>query len=263
MSAKAIGYTRVSTGAQAASGLGIEAQEAAIRRFCDFKELESVYIYEDPGHSGSKAIKARPSGEALWKRLEESEDEPWTLHLVAAKLDRFWRHVPTMHVELAELEAMRVNVHTAKNGRTILTGGEDVDREAQAYARLFTEFTATIDELERIRISERTAEAHAAKRARGEHVGQIPYGRELKSDGQLYACEPELATLGLIWHLRTVRELSHSGVAKELNKRKRRPRSAKRWTERSAQFQFYRLRDEEPLRAESKAPFQRLVDRLA
>lgn len=255
MKGKAIGYTRVSTGHQANSGLGIEAQEAAIRRFCDYKELELIYIYEDPGESGSVMLKNRPSGSALWERLEESEDEPWTLHLVASKLDRFWRNVSYMSVELSELERLKVNVHTAGDGRSLLAGDEDP--QAQSYSRLFNYFIATVDELERIRRSEQTAEALNAKRARGQHLGNAPFGfHVLKSDGKLYPLEREQVVLGMIWHFASVRGMTHADVARKLNRLRKPPRASERWSKRTVQLQFARLRDSEELRASALEAFE-------
>lgn len=264
MKGKAIGYTRVSTGAQASSGLGIEAQEAEIRRFCTYKDLELVYVYQDPGESGGLMLQKRPSGQVLWDRLRESEDEPWTLHLVASKLDRLWRNVSYMHAELAELEQLKVNVHTAKNGRTLLTGGEDADREAQAYARLFTEFTATIDELERIRASERTQEALAAKKARGEHVGRPPFGYHLDTKlGQLFPDQRELTTLGMIQHFDANRPWSHAEIARDLNKRGRLTKNGRQWTANTVYKQLVRLRKSADLGADAREAFELHLERRA
>lgn len=261
MKGKAIGYTRVSTGAQASSGLGIKAQEAEIRRFCAYKELELVYIYQDGGVTGGMLLKQRPSGQALWAALEESDEDPWSIHLVASKLGRLWRSRAFMHVELAELERMQVNVHTAKNGRTLITGGEGADREAQAYANFFTEITALFDEVERIRASERTAEALQVKRERGEHIGAVPYGYE-RQGSDLGPNEADMSTLGMIWHFHESRGMTYRDVALELNRRKRRPHSrSKDWSMIAAKKQGARLRKNPDMLTYAKGAFVRYLER--
>jgi len=258
---KAIGYVRVSTGAQASSGLGIEAQEASIRRWCAYQELELVYIYEDAGASGGLLLKNRPSGEALWKSLEEYQDEPWSLHLVASKLDRYWRNVRHMHHELGELEALQVNVHTSANGRTLLCGGEGADRESLAISRLMTEFVATVDELERIRASERTAEALNAKKARGEWVGVVPFGYRV-SGGQLVTADADMATLGMIWHFRTRRKWCWREIREELQRRQRSPhKRSKNWSVDGVRKQAYRMTEDPELVELGRQAFEAYLER--
>ena len=51
-SARAIAYLRVSTDQQAESGLGLEAQEAAVRSAASRLRLEVVRVFVDGGTSG-------------------------------------------------------------------------------------------------------------------------------------------------------------------------------------------------------------------
>jgi hypothetical protein len=53
-------YVRVSTDEQAVSGLGLEAQEAAIRRGAELRGYAVVASFSDLGVSGSVAPEARP-----------------------------------------------------------------------------------------------------------------------------------------------------------------------------------------------------------
>ena len=54
--AKAIGYTRVSTGSQAESGLGLAAQRSAVEGAAKRLGLELVAVHADEGLSGSLGL---------------------------------------------------------------------------------------------------------------------------------------------------------------------------------------------------------------
>jgi site-specific DNA recombinase len=57
---RAIGYLRVSTDRQAESGLGLEAQEAAVRSAASRSRLDMGRVFVDGGTSGKLAIEDRP-----------------------------------------------------------------------------------------------------------------------------------------------------------------------------------------------------------
>ena len=61
MNEQVIAYLRVSTNAQGKSGLGIEAQRAAIQRFAQTEQLDVIaeYIEVETG-KGSDALDRRP-----------------------------------------------------------------------------------------------------------------------------------------------------------------------------------------------------------
>lgn len=83
---KALGYIRVSTGRQANYGLSLEAQEAAIKAYCERRGLELVEIVADRGISGRTILK-RPGMRAIMERLDTKEFDA----LVVVKLDRMFR----------------------------------------------------------------------------------------------------------------------------------------------------------------------------
>lgn len=58
--ARAIAYLRVSTDQQAESGLGLEAQEAAVRSAASRLRLDLVRTFVDGGSSGKLGIEDRP-----------------------------------------------------------------------------------------------------------------------------------------------------------------------------------------------------------
>src|SRR5258707_4820802 len=80
----AIGYVRVSTSAQGRSGLGLEAQRAAITRFAEAEGLDVTQVYEEiETGSGSDALQRRPKLAAALKAGRKAK----ALALLA-KLDR-------------------------------------------------------------------------------------------------------------------------------------------------------------------------------
>jgi DNA invertase Pin-like site-specific DNA recombinase len=140
-----IAYYRVSTDRQGQSGLGLEAQQAAVAQFLGHApSLEFVEV-----ESGRNAD--RPQ---LALALAEAKRSGATL--IVAKLDRLARDVKMIlaivdsGVVVRFIDLPDIDTGTA-TGRLILT------------------VMASLAEFEARRISERTKDALAAKKARGEH----------------------------------------------------------------------------------------------
>src|SRR5215211_4887696 len=85
----AIAYIRVSTARQGRSGLGLEAQQAAIARFCEAEGFEVVaeHVEVETG-KGTDALERRPE---LAKALAEAKRR--RCPVLVAKLDRLSRDV--------------------------------------------------------------------------------------------------------------------------------------------------------------------------
>ncbi|MHB1802599.1 MAG: recombinase family protein, partial [Actinomycetes bacterium] len=81
-----IGYLRVSTGDQADSGLGLEAQRAAITAEVTRRGWTLVDVFEDAGMSG-KSLGKRPGMQAALSALDAGQ----AAALIVAKLDRATR----------------------------------------------------------------------------------------------------------------------------------------------------------------------------
>ena len=68
----AIGYVRVSTASQGRSGLGLEAQRAAIARFAEAEGLDVTQVFEEiETGSGADALERRPQLAAALKKQGE------------------------------------------------------------------------------------------------------------------------------------------------------------------------------------------------
>jgi DNA invertase Pin-like site-specific DNA recombinase len=183
-----IAYVRVSTEEQAASGLGLEAQEARIREECERRGWRIVHVARDDGVS-ARTLERPGLLDALERIARRGADG-----LIAAKLDRLSRSVLDFcHLVLwfeegdATLVAMDLGVDTSTpNGKFLAN------------------VMASFAELERELISGRTKDALAALRARGE-----PIGRPAVTD------QPELAAR--IREMRETEGLTLQQIADRLN----------------------------------------------
>src|SRR5215210_7327378 len=108
MTKPAVAYIRVSTARQGRSGLGLEAQQAAIQRFCEAEGFEVVAerIEVETG-KGADALDRRPE---LAAALAEAKRRKCPV--LVAKLDRLSRDVAF----IAGLMAQRVPVIVAELG---------------------------------------------------------------------------------------------------------------------------------------------------
>jgi DNA invertase Pin-like site-specific DNA recombinase len=146
----AVAYTRVSTAEQGRSGLGLEAQRAAIEAFAEREGITILGWHQDvqSGKRVSDTLAERPQLQAALKASQEAG----ALVLVS-KLDRLSRDV---HF-ISGLMAHRVPFMVAELGA-------DVD---PFMLHLF----AALAEKERAMISQRTKAALAALKARGVKLG--------------------------------------------------------------------------------------------
>lgn len=153
-----VGYVRVSTEDQGRSGLGLEAQEAAIRHAASERGWELVGIERDVASGGSR--RRRPGLAAALDRCRAGEVDG----LVAAKLDRLSRSL----LDFAEI------VSTSQRGgwRLVVLSPELTFDDAAG--KLVANVLAAVAEWERDAISERTRDALAAAKARGVQLGRRP-----------------------------------------------------------------------------------------
>lgn len=141
---KMIGYYRVSTRQQGVSGLGLEAQEAAVRDYAGRSGAEVLCSYTEV-ESGKRAD--RP---ALLKAIAHARRSK--AQLVVAKLDRLARNV-------------------AFTSALMESGADFVACDNPHANRLTIHILAAVAEDEAKRISERTKAALSAAKARGTKLG--------------------------------------------------------------------------------------------
>ncbi len=141
---KVVAYYRVSTAAQGRSGLGLEAQQAAVAQFCGGRGCDILGEFTEV-ESGK--VNSRPE---LTKALHLAKVTGATL--VVAKLDRLSRNV-------AFLAALQES------------GAPFVAADMPEANELTIHIMAAVAQAERKAISRRTKEALAAAKARGVKLG--------------------------------------------------------------------------------------------
>jgi DNA invertase Pin-like site-specific DNA recombinase len=146
---RAVAYYRVSTKQQHRSGLGIEAQRAAVTRFAEAEGLTVIgeFVEAETG-KGADALDRRPQMAAALALAKTAK-----CSVVVSKLDRLSRDVAFV----SGLMAQRVPFIVAELGR-------DADP-------FMLHLYAALAEKERRLISDRTRAALAAKKAQGAKLG--------------------------------------------------------------------------------------------
>lgn len=151
-SRSAVAYLRVSTDRQGRSGLGLEAQRAAIARFAEAEGfvIHSEYVEVETG-KGADALDQRPQLRASLGAARRAG-----VPVIVAKLDRLSRDVAFV----AGLMAQRVPF-------IVTELGTDADP-------FMLHIYAALAEKERRMIAARTKAALAAAKARGVKLGRAP-----------------------------------------------------------------------------------------
>ena len=199
--AHAVAYLRVSTDGQTVSGLGLDAQRAAISGAAARLGLTVTSWHADEGVSGGAALDARPGLLAALDALTRGDV------LVVAKRDRLGRDV--FNVAMAERLAAR------KGGRIVSAAGEGTDGDGPADI-LMRQMIDAFAQFERAVIGTRTKAALQAKRARGFRAGTVPFGYMADSDGRLAENSAEQRVLSLVRELRGA-GFTLQAIADELN----------------------------------------------
>lgn len=213
----AVAYIRVSTKQQGASGLGLEAQEAAIAKYVEQTGYKLLTTYREVETAKKDTLENRP---ALRQAIAHARRTKAVL--VIAKLDRLSRSVYVT----AELHRSGVDFVACDN---------------QNANRLTIQILAAVAEDEARRISERTKVALAAYKARGGVLGASrEQSRNLTREARLRGTERsktvirkarEEAYEDLIVILQASRANGDSlrAVAEQLNEQGHLTRTGKPW----------------------------------
>jgi DNA invertase Pin-like site-specific DNA recombinase len=154
-----VGYVRVSTDEQTASGAGMAAQRDAIAREAERRGWDVVAIHEDGGASG-RSLDGRPGLSAALSAVAAGEADV----VVVAKLDRLSRSL----IDFAGLlERAR------REGWAVVALDLGVDTTTPA-GELVANVMAAVAQWERRVIGERTKAALAVRRAEGVRLGRPP-----------------------------------------------------------------------------------------
>jgi len=194
-------YYRVSTKHQQRSGLGIEAQRAAVKRFAEAEGMEIVAEYIDiETGKGADALDRRPQLAASLAAAKKAK-----CSVLVSKLDRLSRDVAF----IAGLMVQRVPFIVAELGR-------DADP-------FMLHLYAALAEKERRLISERTKAALAAKKQRGEALGNpINIAQAGQAGRRIQMAEADRFAANLLPIIRSIQSAGPIGmvsIAETLNER--------------------------------------------
>jgi DNA invertase Pin-like site-specific DNA recombinase len=149
---RVVAYVRVSTQEQSGSGAGLESQRRAIAAECERRGWHVVNLVEDAGYS-AKDLK-RPGVQKAMRALEAGDADA----LVVAKLDRLSRSMIDFTVLMGKAQ---------KQGWALVALDCAVDTTTPA-GEAMANMLATFAQFEGRLISQRTRDALAVKKAKGE-----------------------------------------------------------------------------------------------
>lgn len=205
---KVVAYYRVSTDKQAASGLGLEAQQSAVETFCATKGWEIVSSHIDEGVSGKTETLDRPSLVEALTSIHSNKAEV----LVSAKLDRLSRDVVVQRTIEKALDKL--------NAKFISAAGEGTDDDSP-HSKLVKTILSAVAENEAALISIRTKAALQAAKDRGVFVGRPPLGFEIDGNGRLRPGS-QFHLVRLVLFMRYREHLSYKEIVERLNKQEER-----------------------------------------
>jgi len=195
----AIGYVRVSSDEQVASGLGLDSQRQRIEAYCLARGWNLADTVTDAGVSARTLN--RPGMDIVRRLMTERLVDV----VVALKLDRLTRSVRDLH-QLLQL--------SNDTGVGLVSVSENMDTTSAA-GRLMVNMLAAMAEWEREVISERTIAALAVKKARGERISRyLPMGREAEPRGAV-----ERETLAVVAELLAGPPMTQRGMSATLASR--------------------------------------------
>lgn len=198
-------YTRVSSAEQIA-GTSLDSQAERGRAAAALRKIGEPVIITDAGVSGSVPLADRPAGGPMFRQLEAGDT------VIAVKMDRLFRNT---------VDALDVADAMTKRGVYLILLDLSIDpvNMGDGMGKFVFTVMASIAEMERGRIAERTATGRAAKRAAGGATSPAPFGYRKEGLGKaamLYEDPEQQAAIATILKahdagmaLREIRDLVH------------------------------------------------------
>jgi len=170
MQMKVVAYYRVSTEMQVDSGAGLSAQEDICKAWCEKHHTHVTESYIEKAISGASALDKRP---ALMKAIASLEEGDI---LLIARLDRLSRD---LYGGIMIDEAV-----AHQKAKIVSAAGEGTDSDDPA-AKMIRDIIRVVAGFERNITRFRIKAALAAKKARGERAGSLPFGWMVGPDKKL------------------------------------------------------------------------------
>lgn len=242
---KIAAYVRVSTDKQADSGLSLEAQESAIRRYCHERGYSVAEIFVDGGYSAKNT--ERPA----FKRMVQAIRNGGIDAIVVTKLDRLTRSLRDIcSINEDILEPYQVQLIAINDGINTF----------EAVSKTLLPFLAVIGQIERQNTSERVKASIRHIQDQGGHYGKVPFGYMTVQDGRIKRLVPNPAEKPwldklIAWYREGVRT---SEIAKRLNQHSVKPRQAKEWSQAAVYELLRTINEHRPRNVQSEFVYDKL-----
>jgi putative DNA-invertase from lambdoid prophage Rac len=185
---RAYGYVRVSTDAQADSGLSIDEQQTKIRARCVENNWTLEHVHIDAGVSGGTPLGDRPEGKKLLAAVQPGDV------VVCAKMDRAFRSARDALEVIESFRARRISLWLLDLGN---------DCSGNGISELIVTILAAVSQFERGLTSERIKDAKRASRRDSRFLGgQRQFGYDVGEGKKLIPNEREQQAIGEILALR-------------------------------------------------------------
>jgi DNA invertase Pin-like site-specific DNA recombinase len=214
---KVYAYYRVSTDMQIDSGAGLASQEDICNAWCLRNNTHITRSFVEKAISGAAPLDKRPALFQAITCLEKGDV------LLVSRLDRLSRDI---YGGIVIDEAV-----AHQEGRVISAAGEGTDSDDPA-SKMIRDIIRVVAGFERSITQFRIKAALAAKKARGERVGPIPFGYQLGKDRKLYPSPEEQVYVEQMIEYRK-QGLSMTQVAEKMNEKGVLSRLGKPWSKNS------------------------------
>lgn len=208
---RAVLYCRVSTEKQKKEGLSLDAQRDKLRAMAVVRDDEVVSVIVDD--ESGKSLK-RKGIQRLIEMVQDGEVDA----VLICKLDRLTRSLRDLSTILDLF---------AKHHVALVSVAESLDTES-ASGKLVMNIMTAVSQWEREAIGERTQAVMDFKKARGERLGNTPYGFTGPKKGMLSIHPGEQIMIGIMKDLDRM-GVSATEIARRLNAIGRKTRHGGEW----------------------------------
>lgn len=196
----AVGYTCLNTLSQQPKNFALAKQEKIIERYVASKNWTLANMYQEVISTGNS--QDQPTLDQIIADWGNGKFDV----LVVARLDRLTRNIRKLNTLIATV--------CGKEGAGLISVEEELDTYTES-GQLALKIIDIVTKWDNKRISDRTREIIARKRAKGERVGHAPFGYTYKNK-KLVPVKKELDIVGLIREKRET-GMSYHKIARSLN----------------------------------------------